>query len=113
MVEDRLAKSDRVRRVVLELVDDQSPRVRFQLALTLSALDIPQTAPAMRKLARGAGSWLETAILISARMRAVDLLEELAKEEEPGTFRFALPPRPSRMEFRLTELVGASGSDKD
>ena len=111
MVEDRLAKSDRLRRVVLELVDDQSPRVRFQLALTLSALDISQTAPALRKLARGAGSWLETAILISARMRAIDLLEELAKDEDPRPF--LRPRRPSLMEFRLAEVVGASGSDKD
>src|SRR5262249_12311656 len=82
LAEDRLAKSERLRKVVLEMADDRSPRVQFQLALTLSSLDSSQSAPVLRKLARGAASsWLETAILLSARMRAMDLLEELAKDE--------------------------------
>jgi putative membrane-bound dehydrogenase-like protein len=109
LAEGRLAGSKSLQKAVLARVDDPSPRVRFQLALSLGALETPAAVAALAKLARRADtdSWTETAILSSVSRSAAALLEALA-----GDPAFA---KGGRLAFltRLAALVGASGGDGD
>jgi putative membrane-bound dehydrogenase-like protein len=109
LAETRFADSSELRKAVLALTDDPAPRVRFQLAFTLGALDSPDAVAALAKLARRADNdhWTETAILSSVSRSAAGLLKMLAEDEKVvRSGRLALLGR-------LATLVGASGSDAD
>ena len=107
--EPHLAGSKTLQAAVIRLVDDPSPRVRFQLALTLGAMDAPA---ALAKLARHADvdRWTQTALLSSAGKNAGPMLAALA-----GDPAFPRQATAARLTFltRLAALVGAKGSDAD
>jgi putative membrane-bound dehydrogenase-like protein len=107
----RLKSSPRLQGAVAALAEDPSPRVRFQLALTLGEADAPLFVPALAKIARhdAADSWTQLAVLSSARHSAVTLLEMLLHDKE-----FAGLADAGRIKFasQLGALVGASGKDE-
>jgi putative membrane-bound dehydrogenase-like protein len=109
LAESRFADSSDLQKAVLARTVDADPRVRFQLAFTLGALDSPDAVAALAKLARRADNdhWTETALLSSASRCALGLLKTLAADEAfVRSGRLALLTR-------LAALVGASGSDAD
>ncbi len=93
---------------VAALADDPSPRVRFQLALTLGAAEGVDVAPALAKVARApdADSWTHTAILSSAYRCAPALLTELARDRAETAAQRSLLAQ-------LAAVVGAKGDDAD
>ncbi len=110
LADERLAKSEPLRRVVVPLVDDPSPRVRFQLAFTLGEADAPELVAALARVARKdvADPWTQTAVLSSASHIAPELLEALTHDRQ-----FAANPDPLQLQFltRLTGLVAARNTD--
>ncbi len=90
---------------LLDLVEDPSPRVRFQLALTLGALpDNFQAGDLAILLRQDAGDpWTVTAALSSASACGLDVLEQLVKQ--PGANATILT--------RLAATIGAKGDDKE
>jgi putative membrane-bound dehydrogenase-like protein len=71
-----------VRKAVAKLADDESPFVRFQVALTAGELPPDEAAPILAKLLRrsDADVWLQSAVLSSAKDAAPALLESLAAD---------------------------------
>jgi putative membrane-bound dehydrogenase-like protein len=105
LAESRLWASAELRKAVLALGDDPSPRVRFQLAFTLGDVDAPEATAALAKLARRPDNdgWTQTAILSSARKNAGQLLAALAADK-------GAPPA---FLARLATLVGTGGNDAE
>ncbi len=112
LADDRLAKSESLRRAVVALADDPSPRVRFQLAFTLGEADAPEVAAALAKVARKdvADPWTQTAVLSSASRTAPALLEAFARDKE-----MVSAPSAAQLQFltRLAALVAARNTDAD
>jgi putative membrane-bound dehydrogenase-like protein len=112
LADERLAKSDSVRRAAVALADDPSPRVRFQLAFTLGEADTPEVVAALAKVARKdvADPWTQTAVLSSAGRTAPALLEAFARDRE-----ITASPSPAQLQFlaRLAALVAARNTDAD
>jgi putative membrane-bound dehydrogenase-like protein len=111
LAESRLAASPRLRAAVASLADDPTPRVRFQLALSLGEADAPELIAALaRVLHRDAGDpWTQTAALSSAARSAPGLLEALAGDRE-----FTRGPAANQQVLtRLAALVGARGTDSE
>src|SRR5579871_346584 len=79
LAEERLPVSKDLRAAVAELADDPSPRLRFQLALTLGEGISGKTIRALARVVRqDAGDpWTQTAVLSSLHGSGIDLLEEL------------------------------------
>ena len=102
LADERLAKSEPLRRAVMPLADDPSPRVRFQLAFTLGEADTPETVAALARVARKdvADPWTQTAVLSSAGHTAPALLEALVHDREITT-----NPDAAHLQF-LTRLAG-------
>ncbi len=76
---------------LLNMTDDPSARVRFQLALTLGQFPGPSTIQALASLLAGyrQDDWLRAAVLSSPTGSSVELLNALLKEErEPPTKKF-------------------------
>jgi putative membrane-bound dehydrogenase-like protein len=111
LAEDRLARKGPLWPAVVALADDPSPRVRFQLALTLGAASGADAAPHLAKLARrpDADRWTQTAVLASAHGCAPALLLALAGDR---TFLRAGPPQLAFLR-RLAAVVGARANDAD
>ncbi len=111
LAEPHLAGSKALRRAVVALADDPSPRVRFQLAFTLGEMDPLEATDALAKLAARADSdrWTETALLSSAGKSATGLLCTLARDVAAGSLST------SRLELlrRLSALVGTQGTDEE
>jgi putative heme-binding domain-containing protein len=105
-----LQSSPRLQSVVAALADDPSPRVRFQLALTLGQADVPTFVSALAKIAMrdAADPWTQLAVLSSASQSAPALLDMLLHDHE-----FVSPADAGRIKFasQLGALVGASGND--
>jgi putative membrane-bound dehydrogenase-like protein len=112
LAEPHLFGSKMLREAVVALVDDPSPRVRFQLAFTLGFVDSPAAVAAMAALARrpDTDSWTQTALLSSASKRAGGLLRRLI--DDPAFMRDATA---SRLAFlgQLAALVGTRGVDAE
>jgi putative membrane-bound dehydrogenase-like protein len=111
LADERLASS-KVRAAVEALADDQSPRVRFQLAFTLGQDDGPQAIEALAKVARrDAGDpWTQMAILSSAQRQAAGLLESLACDH---SFTAAAAASGLQLLTRLAALVGTQATDRE
>jgi putative membrane-bound dehydrogenase-like protein len=110
LAESRMPKSSSLQTAVAALVEDPSPRVRFQLAFTLGAALSPELRAALRKLAtRGDNdSWTQTALLSSLSSGAIDLLGELIAQP---AFREKADPDHLAFLARLAALTGATADD--
>lgn len=108
----RLKSSDVLQKAVSRLVTDPSPRLRFQLALTLGEASTPLTASALAKLvAQDAGDpWMQTAILSSVGQSAASLLEAITRDK---TALSAMPATQQQLVQRLAGLVGTRARDKE
>ncbi len=106
LAESRLGTAPRLRQAAFRLVDDPSPRVRFQLALAAGGLG-DEVLPTLARLIRrdGADPWQRNAVLTSARHDRARLLE-LVLATAAGFAR-----RPEAAEFirHLGEIVATSG----
>jgi putative membrane-bound dehydrogenase-like protein len=103
---ERLLKKDEHLRefIAQKLVDDISPMVRFQVALTIGEFPPDEAGPLLAKLLRhkDADSWLESAALSSAKDAAPSLLESLATDAAYAKSHTALLGR-------LAAMIGARG----
>jgi putative membrane-bound dehydrogenase-like protein len=112
LADERLAKSESLRRAAVALADDPSPRVRFQLAFTLGEADTPEVVAALAKVARHdvTDPWTQTAVLSSAGRSAPALLEAFARDKE-----ITSAPSAAQLQFltRLAALVAARNTDAD
>jgi putative membrane-bound dehydrogenase-like protein len=112
LADDRLAKSESLRKAVADLADDPSRRVRFQLAFTLGEADAPELVAALARVARKdvADPWTQTAVLSSAGRSVPALLEAFARDRE-----ITASPSPAQLQFlsRLAALVAARNTDAD
>jgi putative membrane-bound dehydrogenase-like protein len=110
LAEKLLPDSARVRSAAVQLVDDPSPRVRFQLAFTLGEANWPEGVAALAKLARrdDNDTWTQTAILSSTHRGAADLLHVLATD---ATFTRGATPARLDMLKRVAALAGARMTD--
>lgn len=100
-----LAKQAELRKLAAKLVDDPSPRVRFQLALSAGAMTPADAAPVLAAiLEKTTGDpWTVTAALSSAAGCGSELLESLtAKGKKPS----------AAIVSRLAAMVGAKGDPK-
>ena len=79
LAERWLASDEELFTEALSLTDDNDPRVRLQLAMTLGETDDPRAAAALLKLARDRGHerWMSSAILSSVHDTAGDMLAEI------------------------------------
>ena len=84
LVEPELNTSPDLLPALLDLVDDDAPRVRFQLALTLGELDDPRAATALRAIAERDRNdpWTRAAVLSSLSENALPFLLEALTHEE-------------------------------
>jgi putative membrane-bound dehydrogenase-like protein len=103
-------------RELLPLADDESPRVRFQLAFMLGYAgdgQKPAAAQVLAQLARrdGGDRWMRAAILSSASESAADLFQELIRGPAPGRNGakndFAVSEAGSAILAQLAGLIGA------
>ena len=64
---------------VISMANDPSPRVRFQVALTLGEIDDPRAGVALANIARrdADDTWIRTAVLSSSLKHAAGMLESL------------------------------------
>ena len=107
LADQRLATSASLRKAVVALAEDPSPRVRFQLAFTLGESDTPEAIAALAQVARrdGGDKWVQTAILSSASRTAPALLEALVHDPE------FLQKGQTAFLTRLAALVGTQAGD--
>jgi putative membrane-bound dehydrogenase-like protein len=105
LADTRLAASPGLRKAVVALADDPSPRVRFQLAFTLGQSDAPEAVAALAQVARrdAGDKWTQTAVLSSAAKTAPALLEALVRDRQ---FLQAGGPVQTQFLTRLAALVG-------
>ncbi len=112
LAESHLAGSKALQEAVIALVDDPSPRVRFQLAFTLGALDTPAVAVALAKLAQREDNdrWTQVALLSSASSSATAMLTSLVADTGSGDRASG-----SRLDLltQLAALVGARATDAE
>jgi putative membrane-bound dehydrogenase-like protein len=112
LADERLAKSESLRRAVVALAADPSPQVRFQLAFTLGEADAPEVVAALARIARKdvTDPWTQTAVLSSASRTAPALLEAFARDKE-----ITAAPSAAQLQFltRLAALVAARNTDAD
>lgn len=103
--EPRLAASEPLRKAIVGLAGEKSPRVRFQLAFTLGELQDPVALDLLAGIAAQDvdDKWTRIAVLSSLKKNAPALLSRLPAD-------FLEKPTPAAMEFvrQLGELVGAS-----
>jgi putative membrane-bound dehydrogenase-like protein len=111
LADRRLKTAPRLQPIIAALAEDPSPRVRFQLALTLGEADASSSVPALAKIARrdAADPWTQLAVLSSARQSAPVLLDMLLHDQE-----FVGSMDAGRIKFasQLGALVGANGNDE-
>jgi putative membrane-bound dehydrogenase-like protein len=107
---DRLAA---LRSALLALADDPSPRVRFQLALTLGELPSEASLEALAQLAPGsvADRWQSLAVLSSVSGAPWSFLQRLARLHPD----WLATPTEAQAGFLqdLSALVGAAGAPED
>jgi putative membrane-bound dehydrogenase-like protein len=106
LAESGFADSPTLRTRAAKLVDDPSPRVRFQLALSAGAMPATEAAPILAAiLEKDAGDpWTVTAALSSGSACGFELLESLtAKGKTPN----------AAIVSRLAATIGAKGDAKE
>lgn len=84
-----------IRAAVLKLVNDESPWVRYQLALSLGESKDPAAGHALAELAKQSNedTWLDAALLSSARFHAAEILRAILDESERlSTSSPVIPP---------------------
>jgi putative membrane-bound dehydrogenase-like protein len=116
LADARLKDSSSLRSAIVKLVNDPSPRVRFQLAFTLGEPGEPgasATGDCIRALAQLArrddnDTWTQTAILSSAHDSAPNLLQTLATDAD---FTRAASLVRLDMLKRVAGLAGARADD--
>lgn len=97
---------------VAKLAGDDSPRVRFQAALTLGGSPGPQVAGALAKILRQDvdDPWTQSAVFSSATRDTPELLETLAHDRD---FVGKLTPARTQALTRLAIMIGARGDDAE
>lgn len=110
LAEPMLGASVELRRPVLALAADPSPRVRFQLAFTLGEMTGDGVVQALATIARrDAGDpWIRTAVLSSAAADPAGLFERLHLAPT-----FAASAEGSSLLRSLALVVGARGKDDE
>jgi len=93
---------------ILRMVDDDHPRVRLQLALTLGKLQTPEAAEALAGLAArdGGDAWMRAAFLSSSGETADQLLATLLSEDDS-------PENSGALLHPLGSIVGARHRDEE
>lgn len=106
--EARVANSPSLRSAVLAAGGDESPRVRFQAALSIGALTGSDAVAALAKILvrDGADPWVQTAALSSVAGSATELLAALIRE--PAFVKTAYSPA---VLSRLGTIIGARADD--
>jgi putative membrane-bound dehydrogenase-like protein len=104
LAENRLEGSVALRAAAIALVNDPSPRVRFQLAFSLGEARQPEIATALANVIRVdvADPWTQLAALSSSNQLAPALLESLARDRG-----FTNSAGSLQLLTRLAALVGA------
>ena len=102
--ESFFADSPELRKLAASLMDDPSPRVRFQLAFSAGTLPPAEAAPILAALLKkDAGDrWTVAAALSSASACGLDLLHALTKDRKPDAANVS----------RLAAMIGAAGEAK-
>lgn len=112
LAEVRLASAPELQKALARLADDPSPKVRFQLAFSLGAAATPELVDALAKIARqdAADTWVQLAVLSSARTTAATLLTSLVQ-----TNQAAQETAGSTLQFltRLAQLAGTTKQDAE
>jgi putative membrane-bound dehydrogenase-like protein len=100
LAEPRLNANSTLFAPALRLANDSNPRVRFQCALTIGALDDPRILPALARIMEQdlTGRWTGTAILTSVHNYGYDLLHQLLANKNN--------PAAGAILIRLARLVG-------
>jgi putative membrane-bound dehydrogenase-like protein len=111
LAEKRLPHSPDLFPAVIPLADDSSPRVRFQLAITLGASNSPKRLGALARilLHPESDSWTRTAVLSSSRGAAGPLLEAVLTDK---AFRKS-PAQYGSVLGQLASLAIASARDAE
>ena len=107
LAEDFFGKNKEISTKVIELADDPHPHVRLQAALSLGAMPADEAGPVLAKLlTRPDGdSWLQSAVLSSAKDAAPAMLETLIGDPK-------VPPAMlANVTTRLAAMIGAKGDD--
>ena len=88
------------------LAEDPSPRVRYQLAWTMSVVDVPQRTQILARLAQrdGGSRWMRTGILNALTNGAGDVFAALAKDPKPELVPFL---------EQLAEMIGAKHDENE
>ncbi len=94
---------------MLEMAQDDDPRVRFQTALSLGEVDLPEKVDALAIIARRDASdpWVRSAILSSVGAEAAPFLEVLIPEVDEKTKGV------EALIGQLSKLVGTKGKTGD
>jgi putative membrane-bound dehydrogenase-like protein len=84
LAEPRLNTQPELLARVLELANDEDPRVRFQAAFSLGEVDDPRASQALARIARrdAADEHIRAAVLSSSSRRGALLLSELLRDSE-------------------------------
>ena len=87
---------------VVELADDDTARIRFQVAFSLGEADDPRAVAALSRIARrdGEDQWIRTAVLSSVTRTADKIFAELVKTPAEGA------PAVATMVGQLAQVVG-------
>ncbi len=103
IAEDFANKSENVRRLMLACVDDPHPHVRLQAALSIGALPPDVAGPALVKLLErdDADSWLQSAVLSSAKDAAPAMLDAILASKKLSAMAAAT------LATRLAAMIGA------
>ena len=112
LAEERLAKSPSLLKSLPSVVDDPSPRVRFQLAIALGATESPDRLPLLAALLRkpDGDSWTQTMIFCACGKQAVGFLGTMIAEVQSGKVK----PQTHRAAMQtVASLAGATASDKE
>jgi putative membrane-bound dehydrogenase-like protein len=110
LAEEFFAASPELRKRAARLVEDTSPRVRFQLAFSAGALPPDEAAKVLAEvIARdGADPWTQTAALSSAAGCGFTLIEAvLARADSPN------PAVRNTVLTRLAAMIGAKGDEAE
>ena len=108
IAEDFAQTSENVRRQMLACAEHPHPHVRLQAALSIGALPPDVAGPALVKLLEreDADSWLQSAVLSSARDAAPVMLDAILASKKLS------PTAANALAIRLTAMIGAQGKDE-
>ncbi len=87
LTESRLKGNDQLLMKLLELANDDNPRLRFQVAFSLGEVNDPSAAETLARLARrnAADPWIRTAVLSSALNLSSEMIATLLDDEPFAT----------------------------